>query len=224
MENQICPSCGTPLASGSSFCGNCGQQLTQQPAVPPISVQPQPYRQAAPDGYQQPYYQEPQQNNKTMIYVLVVVIAVLVLALIGGGIWYMNSKKEAKEAKEAEAIRIEKERQEAQIDSLTEIAKAAQAEANKAKEAAQKAEKTSRSSRFSSVPPSQATRVVINGSGVRMRTGPGKQYPFPTTWDGHAYTVAKGTSLPFLGDYGGWYAVQFEGGTYYVSADYAYLR
>lgn len=75
-----------------------------------------------------------------------------------------------------------------------------------------------------SVSPSEATRVVINGVGVRMRLGPGKEYGYLQYYNGKAYTVAKGASLPFLGVYGNWYKVIFEGGEYFVSADFAYLR
>ena len=75
-----------------------------------------------------------------------------------------------------------------------------------------------------SVSPSEATRVVINGVGVRMRIGPGKEYGFLQYYNGKAYTVSKGTSLPFLGAYGNWYKVLFDDGEYYVSADFAYLR
>ena len=60
--------------------------------------------------------------------------------------------------------------------------------------------------------------------GVRMRIGPGKEYGFLQYYNGKAYTVSKGTSLPFLGAYGNWYKVLFDDGEYYVSADFAYLR
>lgn len=181
-----------------------------QPQYPPQYMAPQP----AP---------RPNGGNKTMTYVLIGVIAVLVIALVGGLAWHLSSENKHKEEAEKAAI------QQTQ-DSLKAVAAAAQASADSAKQAAvaaattaANAAKTAKANTYRGVPASEATRVVINGHGVRMRTGPGKQYPFPQTWDGHAYTVSKGTSLPFLGDYGGWYAVRFEGGTYYVSSQFAYL-
>lgn len=163
---------------------------------------------------------KPNGGNKTTTYVLIGVIAVLVIALIGGLAWHISSENKREEQAKAAAI------QQTQ-DSLKAVADAAQAAADSAKHAAVAAATTAaraaKVNTYRGVPASEATRVVINGHGVRMRTGPGKQYPFPQTWDGHAYTVSKGTSLPFLGDYGGWYAVRFEGGTYYVSSQFAYL-
>lgn len=220
MANIYCQNCGAPNPMGSAFCTNCGQAIGQ-----PAGVPVQPYQQPQPAGYQPAGYQEPyeESNNtdKTLTYVLIGVIAVLVLAIAGLGIWWFN--KQSKEKQAAEVARQEQlAKMKEQQDSLAAATKAAE---EKAAEAERKvAEATRHPSRPVSVPASQATRVVINGHGVRMRTGPGLQYPFPQTYDGHAYTVSKGTSLPFLGDYGGWYAVAFEGGKYYVSAQYSYLR
>lgn len=226
MSNVYCQFCGAPNPSGSAFCSNCGQPVGQ-----PTDTSAQPYQQPQPAGYQpaanypNPYDEQPN-HNKTLTYALIGLIAVLLLGLVGVGIYWFNKQGEEKQATAEQLEQMEQQR-----DSLVEAAQAAEQKATEAAQAAeQKAAEAAReraarqSRRPASVPPSQATRVVINGHGVRMRTGPGLQYPFPTTYDGHAYTVSKGTSLPFLGDYDGWYAVEFEGGRYYVSADYSYLR
>lgn len=62
------------------------------------------------------------------------------------------------------------------------------------------------------------TRVIINGTGVRLRLGPGKQYDY------YSNALKKGSSWPYVGTYGDWYAINVNGGIYYVSARYSYLQ
>ncbi len=51
---QKCPNCAQPLDTGATFCGNCGQQITQGslPAAPPVA--PGPQTMAPPQVQSQP--------------------------------------------------------------------------------------------------------------------------------------------------------------------------
>ena len=159
------------------------------------------------------------QNSQGIINVLLTVLIVLVVLLfvgIGvGAVLYVSNKSSEESARQT----VQMERLKASQDSLKATNKALQEEVRKKPKVVVKTQV-----REVGVSPSEATEVVINGKGVRMRVGPGKQYGFPTTYDGHAYTVSKGTALPFMGKKGNWYGVWFEGDVYYVSADFAYLR
>lgn len=159
------------------------------------------------------------QNSQGIINVLLTVLIVLVVLLfvgIGvGAVLYVSNKSSEESARKT----VQMERLKASQDSLKATNKALQEEVKKKPKVVVKTQV-----REVGVSPSEATEVVINGKGVRMRVGPGKQYGFPTTYDGHAYTVSKGTALPFMGKKGNWYGVWFEGDVYYVSADFAYLR
>src|SRR5258705_1378774 len=39
---MVCPQCGTTLAEGTKFCGNCGMNLAASPAAPSSSVSTPP--------------------------------------------------------------------------------------------------------------------------------------------------------------------------------------
>lgn len=158
------------------------------------------------------------QGTKLLNVLLTVLIVLVVLLFVGigvGAVLYVSNKSSEESARQT----VQMERLKASQDSLKATNKALQEEVKKKPKVVVKTQV-----REVGVSPSEATEVVINGKGVRMRVGPGKQYGFPTTYDGHAYTVSKGTALPFMGKKGNWYGVWFEGDVYYVSADFAYLR
>lgn len=159
-------------------------------------------------------YQNSQGTNNVLLTVLIVLVVLLFVVIGVGAVLYVSNKSSEESARQT----VQMERLKASQDSLKATNKALQEEVKKPKVVV----KTQ--VREVGVSPSEATEVVINGKGVRMRVGPGKQYGFPTTYDGHAYTVSKGTALPFMGKKGNWYGVWFEGDVYYVSADFAYLR
>ena len=66
-------------------------------------------------------------------------------------------------------------------------------------------------------------KVIINGTGVRLRKGPGTNYDFLKWENGAARSPKKGAKLTYLGEEGNWYKVSYEKGTYYVSKDFSYL-
>lgn len=160
-------------------------------------------------------YQNSQGTNNVLLTVLIVLVVLLFVVIGVGAVLYVSNKSSEESARQT----VQMERLKASQDSLKATNKALQEEVRKKPKVVVKTQV-----REVGVSPSEATEVVINGKGVRMRVGPGKQYGFPTTYDGHAYTVSKGTALPFMGKKGNWYGVWFEGDVYYVSADFAYLR
>lgn len=160
-------------------------------------------------------YQNSQGTNNVLLTVLIVLVVLLFVRIGVGAVLYVSNKSSEESARQT----VQMERLKASQDSLKATNKALQEEVRKKPKVVVKTQV-----REVGVSPSEATEVVINGKGVRMRVGPGKQYGFPTTYDGHAYTVSKGTALPFMGKKGNWYGVWFEGDVYYVSADFAYLR
>lgn len=160
-------------------------------------------------------YQDSQGTNNVLLTVLIVLVVLLFVGIGVGAVLYVSNKSSEESARQT----VQMERLKASQDSLKATNKALQEEVRKKPKVVVKTQV-----REVGVSPSEATEVVINGKGVRMRVGPGKQYGFPTTYDGHAYTVSKGTALPFMGKKGNWYGVWFEGDVYYVSADFAYLR
>lgn len=160
-------------------------------------------------------YQNSQGTNNVLLTVLIVLVVLLFVVIGVGAVLYVSNKSSEESARQ----KVQMERLKASQDSLKATNKALQEEVRKKPKVVVKTQV-----REVGVSPSEATEVVINGKGVRMRVGPGKQYGFPTTYDGHAYTVSKGTALPFMGKKGNWYGVWFEGDVYYVSADFAYLR
>lgn len=221
MSQKFCTNCGSPLPPGATQCPKCGvvipmDEPTQQQQTPhqPGYTQPQPGY-----GYQpsSPYTPEPP-KDKTLLKVLVGLIAALLVAAIGIGIWYLVSKNNREAAEQKEQV----ERMKASQDSIKASNAMLEKKLNEKLKEPEKVKVIHE--KPVSVPSSRASEVVINGTGVRMRVGPGRQYGFPQYYNGKPYTVPKGTSLPYLGTYGNWYKVLFEGDEFYVSADFAYLR
>jgi cytoskeletal protein RodZ len=83
-----CPSCGTPVAFGVSFCGNCGTQLNwpaqQQPQHPPVYQQPQQQW-----GYG--HGQAKAKQQKTSSWLIVSIALIVVVLLVGGGVFAFNA-------------------------------------------------------------------------------------------------------------------------------------
>ncbi|MBO7338038.1 MAG: SH3 domain-containing protein [Paludibacteraceae bacterium] len=70
----------------------------------------------------------------------------------------------------------------------------------------------------------QSKVVVISGTGVRLRLGPGTDYNYLTNDKGDQISPSKGAKLEYQGEYGDWYRVKFSNGSYYVSKDFAYIQ
>ena len=63
--------------------------------------------------------------------------------------------------------------------------------------------------------------VVLTGTSVRLRKGPGTSYDFLKRKDGSPRYLNKGASLKYLGEEGDFYKCSFEGQTVYVSKKFA---
>lgn len=212
------------------------QPAPQQPAYQPQAPQQQPYQEPQPVPTPEPpteplqqadepthEYDEPK-SNSTLKIIIGVIIAIVLLG--GGGVGYYFYDAHQKEVKRLKAL-AEEEDSEKDDESDESSDSEANADTTTAADAFDEAPAVSDPEPDSDIDEGmQGEYVVINGSGVRMRLGPGTEYDFPVNASGHAYTVPKGTALPYLGtsDDGEWYAVEFEGGRYYVSARFAYLQ
>lgn len=227
--SKFCTTCGTPLQPDQNVCPNCGTPANQ-------TVQQQANYQQYPSNQPQGNYgamppYPPKNDNSGLKIALIVIASLLAAAIVGLLIWFLAGRSKTEEV----AVKDDVTDQQEQLDKIQQeqekiketndsLKRALEEEKSKPKTVVKNYVKEPSRRYHHSVSPANATQVVINGRGVRMRTGPGFEYGYPTTYSGRAYTVSKGTALPFLGQYGNWYAVLFEGGTYYVSADYSYLR
>lgn len=68
-----------------------------------------------------------------------------------------------------------------------------------------------------------ATVVVVDGVHVRLRTGPGTNYPILTK-NGQPFYPAKGSSLTYVETVGNFYRVNIQGYTAYISRDFCHLK
>ena len=65
--------------------------------------------------------------------------------------------------------------------------------------------------------------VVVNGTNVRLRTGPGTNYSYFTWNDGSPCYLPKGSYLKYLGDVGDFYKCDYQGHTVFISKKYSYV-
>ncbi|MBQ0116269.1 MAG: hypothetical protein KBT10_10450 [Bacteroidales bacterium] len=66
--------------------------------------------------------------------------------------------------------------------------------------------------------------VVVDGVHVRLRHGPSTSYGIFTDSYGRPVYPARGARLPYLGTYGNFYKVNYNGYTVYISRDYTHLK
>ncbi|MBR1934871.1 MAG: hypothetical protein IJ835_02335 [Muribaculaceae bacterium] len=67
------------------------------------------------------------------------------------------------------------------------------------------------------------TYVYVDGYHVRFRTGPSTSYPYLTTGKGGTLYAKQYSLLPYLGQSGDFYMVDYNGYTVYISRDYTHL-
>lgn len=72
-------------------------------------------------------------------------------------------------------------------------------------------------------PAKESFYVVINGVNVRLRTGPGTNYPYFTWNDGSPCYLPKGSYLKYLGEQNDFYKADYQGKTVFVSKKFSYL-
>ena len=71
----------------------------------------------------------------------------------------------------------------------------------------------------------ESAKVVIDGTGVRLRYGPSLQSKW-LVWENTGYTRSpnKGARLQYVGSDGDWYIVRYLGRNFYVSKEYSHLE
>ncbi len=72
-------------------------------------------------------------------------------------------------------------------------------------------------------PANNVSYVVINGTNVRLRLGPGTNYSYLTNSNGAPVYLPKGTSLKYLGQQGDFNKAEYKGRTVYISKKYSYI-
>lgn len=71
---------------------------------------------------------------------------------------------------------------------------------------------------------STASYVVINGTNVRLRLGPGTNYSYLTNSKGAPVYLPKGTRLEHLGEAGDFYKASYKGKAVYISKKFSYIK
>lgn len=229
--SKFCPNCGKPASDQDTFCVHCGQPLDDTQVAhthdAPQMGQPQS-PQYGPQPSQPVYYQQPRQNN----IVLYVVIAVLVCLLIGGGVFFLTQSNKDKTDKEAQATEQTDQLKE-EINNLKQETADAKASAQKATEAANAKvvvkQHAAHAAEHRAVSAgggasSGTPKVVINGSGVRMRFAPSLDAGYLTWPNGATRAPKKGARLTYVDENSDWYMVYYLGETFYVSKEYSYLE
>lgn len=229
--SRFCPNCGKAVGDQDSFCVHCGEVLDNTVTQQASNAYVQGTRLAAPQNGPQPsqpfYYPQPKQNN-TLLYVI---IAVLVCLVIGGGAFFFFSSSKDKNDQEAQ--------QKEQADSLKKELNSLKQETADAKASAQKAtqaanakvvvkQHAAHAAEHRAVSAgggsSSGAKVVINGSGVRMRFAPSLDSGYLTWGNGATRAPKKGARLTYLGENDDWYQVYYLGEIFYVSKEYSYLE
>lgn len=72
-------------------------------------------------------------------------------------------------------------------------------------------------------PPNQKYFVVINGTNVRLRVGPGTNYKYFTWDDGSPCYLPKGTYLEYKGEANDFYQCLYQGRVVYISKKFSYV-
>lgn len=99
-----CPNCGTIITDDSLFCENCGAKITdnevtssEEKAIPNEKIEPieekgkEPVKPAIQERTS--YQQQANKNTSSTKIVLPAILGILILALIGGGAWYLFNNK-----------------------------------------------------------------------------------------------------------------------------------
>lgn len=165
-------------------------------------------------------YQQPRDRRNNTTIVLVVIISILLAIIVAGAAYYLMSKNEevAQLKKEQAELNDKNERLTEQNQQLTEQ-NARQQEHASTQRQQQRPQQQSSASYGSS-----GRKVVIDGTGVRLRFGPSLNAGYLTWANGAMRSVKKGTRLQYVGETDGWYQVSYLGNIFYVSKDFSYLE
>lgn len=221
MQMQ-CPNCGSIFPEGTKFCSKCGSNLVgTQPAMN-NNLNQNSWQQNQP--YQQPYapYGGTPNNGGGNNVLLYVIIGILVAVILGGTAYFFisrsNSEKEELELlkKNQEELASKNQELAEQNAKLAESKKDTKIIINKGAEHASEHRAVSAGGR--------GAKVVINGTGVRLRFAPSLDAGYLTWANGATRAPRKGAKLEYRGEDSDWYEVRYLGHTFYVSKEYSYLE
>ncbi len=69
--------------------------------------------------------------------------------------------------------------------------------------------------------PAPQTKLMVTGTGVRLRLGPGLDYDYLKWKDGTVRGPKKGERVVCVGEESDWYKVKYANGVYYIFKQYA---
>ncbi|QFQ12743.1 zinc-ribbon domain-containing protein [Pseudoprevotella muciniphila] len=225
--SKFCTTCGTPLQPDQNVCPNCGtpaNQTVQQQAnyqqYPPNSQAPGNY------GTMSPYTQK--NGNSSLKIALIVLAAVLGVAIIGLLVYLLGmfvGKSDAKDVYDkGDTIAVN---QQVQMDRLQQeqekiketndsLKQALEEEKSKPKTVVKKVE-----SRDYSVNSNMASKVIIAGDNVCLRSIPDESGKMMGSSNPHLNT---GEMYDYLGTVGDYYEISYYGESYYIPQQYGRLR
>lgn len=171
-------------------------------------------------------------SSKTPLFV---VIFILSLLLVGGGVGigvYFLTKPSEEDLKlkeltekidELEEKNIELNEQIENADENSVVSNIPQQKTIVKKHAKNAAAHRAVSAGGSSVS-SGVAKVVVNGTGVRLRFGPSLYSGYLVWENGATRSPKKGTRLTLLGETDDWYRVEYLGREFYISKEFSYLE
>ena len=209
-----CNKCGQQVSENNRFCPNCGNDMqnTTNQQVPQHNYQ---------GGWSNP---PERKNNNAILYAIIGILVVLIIG--GGGYFVISSNNKENEAK-LEKLREKQEALEEKNEELQEKNEKLQEEKSKPVEntkiIVQKSAEHSAAHRAASAG-GTTPKVVINGTGVRLRFSPSLSSGYLTWANGATRAPRKGARLTYTGETSDWYQVSYLGQLFYVSKEYSYLE
>lgn len=218
MMQMQCPNCGNILPVGTKYCPQCGTNLVDLQADG--SQKPWQPHQPCNQPYA-PYGGDGNRNNNTWLYALV---GVLVVVVLGGAAYFFinksNSDKETLELLKKNQEELASKNKEL-VEQNTKLSENKQDTKIIIREGAVHAAEHRAVSAGGSA---GGAKVVINGTGVRLRFAPDLNAGYLTWANGATRAPKKGARLEYIGEDSDWYEVRYLGQTFYVSKEYSYLE
>lgn len=215
-----CKGCGRMVSDQAEICPQCGINLKKE------MPEQQSSWEAAPQYNQS--YSSRGGNNNTLLYII---IAVLVVIIVAGVAYFFvtannNNKAEIEELKKNQIeLASANEKLSSQNKELEDKTARLEQKESQAKIIVNKgAEHASEHRAVSAGSGNKGAKVVINGTGVRLRFSPSLDAGYLTWANGATRAPRKGAKLEYRGEDGDWYEVRYLGHTFYVSKEYSYLE
>lgn len=162
-------------------------------------------------------YHEPRNGKSGTIVVLTVIIAILLAIIVAGVVLYMKSKNDEVDKLKQEQIELKDKN-----EQLSEQNQQLNEQNSRRQERVATGQRTQQ--QHSESYNGSGRKVVIDGTGVRLRFKPSLNAGYLTWANGQTRSVKKGTRLQYIGETDGWYEVSYLGNTFFVSKDFSYLE